>query len=91
MSWLKDQKNWLPQTSEVKRKPVKKKVDDSETYTIMEFAKIFKVSRQTVWKWLSLDEPEGAVIPPDCWIKLPHSGHIRIKAKAIVLLKDEGC
>jgi len=52
-------------------------------YSVSEVAELLSVSRNTVFKWLSLDEPEFAVIPPDAWIRLPSSNHIRIKAWAV--------
>jgi len=75
MSWLEKTNNWMGPYGPSK-KPRPRKVE--KTYSVSEVAEIFSVSRNTVFKWLSLDEPEDAVIPPSAWIRLP-SGHIRIK------------
>jgi hypothetical protein len=49
-------------------------------------AALFGVSRQTVYNWLSFDEPESALIHVDAWFRLP-SGHIRIRESAVVKLQ----
>jgi len=59
------------------------------TYSVAQVAEIFSVSKATVRKWLSIDFPEDAVIPPDGWFKLPRSGYIRIKHGIITSLKNE--
>lgn len=59
-----------------------------KAYSISQVAEIFSVSRTTIYKWLSLDEPESAVIPPQAWFKLPN-GHIRIREWAVLELQRE--
>jgi hypothetical protein len=46
-------------------------------YTVRQVADKFQITKTTVYKWLSIDEPKYAVIPPEGWFKLP-GGHIRI-------------
>lgn len=73
MAWLEKKENWLSSNRfPKKREPV------APIYTVTEFADICRVTRQTVFKWLSIDKPEYAVIPPSGWFRLP-SGHIRIR------------
>jgi hypothetical protein len=52
-----------------------------------EVAEILSVTKKTIYKWLSLDEPEDAVIPPAAWYKLPN-GHIRIKEWIVLKLQN---
>ena len=59
-----------------------------EAYKVSEVAEIFSVSRHTIFKWLSIREPEGTVIPRSSWFRLP-SGHIRIRESAILKLMGE--
>jgi hypothetical protein len=56
-------------------------------YSIKEVGKILSVSRQTIYKWLSLDEPEDAIIPPEAWFRLP-SGHIRIREWVVLKIQN---
>ena len=56
-----------------------------KVYSISEVAELLSVSRQTVCKWLSLDESEKALSPPSGWFKLP-SGHIRIREWIVLKL-----
>ena len=78
MAWI-EARNFFPQA----RKPIMQRL-----YTVQDCARIMAVSKQTVYKWLCFDDPENAVISPDDWIKLPNSGHIRIKEKAIHKLQQ---
>lgn len=48
-------------------------------YSVTQTAELLNVDRRTVYKWLSTDEPEYAVIPREGWFRLPGSGYIRIK------------
>lgn len=58
-------------------------------YSVTEVAEIFSVHRDTVIKWLSIDDDDiEAVIPPEAWFKLPN-GHIRIKEWIIQKLMGE--
>jgi len=41
-----------------------KEKEIEKVYKIREVCQILSVSRTTVYKWLSIDEPEYAVIPP---------------------------
>ena len=80
--WLEKRENWIPGTG--RGRSAKKKVE--KVYSISEVAQLFSVSRTTVFKWLSLDEPNDAVIPPEAWFKLPR-GHIRIREWIILQLQ----
>ena len=57
------------------------------SYSTGETARLLGVTKQTIFKFLSLEAPEDAVIPPDAWFRLP-AGHIRIKAWVILDLQD---
>jgi len=57
-------------------------------YSVSEVARILGVTKQVVYKWLSIGYPEGAIIPPNAWFRLPRSKHIRIKAWAVRKLLD---
>lgn len=58
------------------------------TYRVSEVAEMLSVTRHTVSKWLSVNDPEYAVIPRSSWFRLP-SGHIRIKESGILMLMGE--
>jgi len=53
---------------------------------VSDTARIMGVTRQTVFKWLSIAEPEGAVIPPAAWWRTP-GGHIRIREWMLMKLQ----
>ena len=57
-------------------------------YSVSEVAHILGVTKQIIYKWLSIGHPEDAIIPPDAWIRLPNSNHIRIKERAVKKLLD---
>jgi len=57
------------------------------SYSTGATAKLLGISKQTIYKFLSLEAPEDAVIPKDAWFRLP-SGHIRIKTWIILDLQD---
>jgi len=57
------------------------------SYSVVKAAAILGVSRQTIYKYLSIDEPEYAIIPPDAWFRLP-SGYIRIREWILIKLKN---
>ena len=59
-----------------------KEIDSYTFLSTGDFAHIAGVSRQTIIKWLAIDEFGDAVIPPHLWFRLP-SGHIRISVIAI--------
>lgn len=86
MSWIKKTGNWMGPYSRKRSRPQYKRIE--RVYSVSEVAELLSVSRNTVFKWLSLDEPEFAVIPPNGWIRLP-SGHIRIKEWVIKKLLEE--
>ena len=82
MPWIEKKENWLkkPQTK-------KETLPMSKAYSITEVAKLLSVSRRTIFKWLAIDEPEDAVIPPEAWFRLP-SGHIRIREWVVIKLQN---
>lgn len=57
-----------------------------QSYSVSEVAEILGVSRQTIFNYLSFDEPEKAKIPPKGWYRLP-SGHIRILKSSVSRLQ----
>ncbi len=57
------------------------------SYSTGETARLLGVSKQTIYKYLSLEALEDAVIPESAWFRLP-SGHIRIKTWIILELQD---
>lgn len=83
MQWLEKRENWIP--GKPAQRPRKKM---SKVYSVTEVAQILAVSRQTVFKWLSIDEPEYAVIPPEAWFRLL-SGHIRIREWVVLKLQNQ--
>ena len=82
MTWIQKQPHWLPKNTPAARR------SQETLYTITEVARLFKVSRTTVYKWLAFDDPEEAVIHPNDWLKIP-TGHIRIRRRAIEKLMQE--
>jgi len=86
MAWLEKKQDWLSQPTRGKGNG-KRRLE--KMYSVSEVAELLSVSRGTVFKWLSLDEPEEAVIPPDAWIKLPN-GYIRIREVAVLKLQGKG-
>ena len=81
--WLEKRENWLPSGKPRKTKP---KRSPEKMYSVSEVAAMLSISRSTVFKWLSIDEPDLAVIPPGAWIKLPN-GHIRIREWIVLKLQ----
>lgn len=61
----------------------------SRTYSISEVAELLSVSRQTVFKWLSIGDTDEAVIPPEEWFKLL-GGQIRIRERMVLKLMNIG-
>lgn len=82
MPWIQKHSSWLPKNTPAARR------EQEAMYTITEVARIFKVSRTTVYKWLDFDDPEEAVIHPNDWFKIP-TGHIRIRRRAVEKLMQE--
>ena len=88
MPWLDKKKNWLPGADRKARGSKLKAERKPETfYSVTEVARIMSVHRDTVFKWLSIDDPDNAVIPPDGWIKLRGCGYIRIRESAVLELQ----
>lgn len=82
MPWIEQKEEWLPG-----QKKQKAKKTLSRVYTVTEVAQKLNVSRQTIFKYLALDAPEEAIIPPAAWFRLP-SGHIRIRSWIIQKLMN---
>jgi predicted transcriptional regulator len=82
MTWI-EKKKWFEQPGGNGKKP--QKIEQS--FSVSEVAKLLGVSRQTIFKYLALDEPNDAVIPPAAWYRLP-SGHIRIHAWIVSKLQE---
>lgn len=74
--------------SQVSQKQISQKKGLERVYSVAQVAESLAVTKQTVMKWISIDEPEYAVIPPDKWFKLPN-GHIRIKESIVLQLLGE--
>jgi hypothetical protein len=53
--------------------------DTTVWYSVWEIAFLMSVSKQTVYRWLHGTQDEPPIIPRDGWIRLPHSGQIRIR------------
>jgi len=83
MPWLEKKENWL---TPGKSKMTPKKLFNEKVYSVTEVAASLAVTRQTIYKWLSIDEPEYAIIPPNAWFKLPN-GHIRIREWIVLKIK----
>ena len=58
-------------------------------YSVAEVARLMSVSKNTVYKWLCIDDPEDAVIPPNGWFRIPHTMDIRIKKWVVMSLMKE--
>jgi|GEM_PF-3035159 len=83
MSWIERRDNWLP-GAKGKRPRQRRRAEDH--YSVSEVADIMSVSRATVFKWLSVNNPEDAIIPPEGWIRL--GDQIRIKEWALLKLQE---
>ena len=55
-------------------------------YSVAEVAELMSVHKQTVYKWLGLDDEDEAVIPPGGWVKTP-GGQIRIREWIVLRLQ----
>jgi len=93
MTWIEKKKNWLPNSAGMRDRDTrletgKKNKLYERVYTVGQAADILGVDRSTVLRYLSLDEPEGAVIPPEAWYRLP-GGHIRIREWILIKLKEQ--
>ena len=87
--WIEKKEDWLGRGKKASSPaPAVRRAE--RMFSVSEVADLLSVTRQTVFKWLALDEPEEAVIPPEAWVRLPGSGHIRIKEWAVVKLQAGG-
>ena len=64
-------------------------IESEKSYSITKVAEILSVTRQTIFKWLTVDEFGNSIIPSDSWYRLPGSNHIRIKAYIIQKIKNK--
>jgi hypothetical protein len=81
MAWL-ERKKWFASSKKKRPRP-------ERTYSVAEVAELFSVSKQTVMKWLMIDDETGeSIISPEEWYKLPGSGYVRIKESAILRLQN---
>ena len=88
--WI-DKKNDIDTSGGVLRRPLGRRArpkPPEPTYSVTQVAEIFDVTKQTVYKWLQVED-DDSVIPQDGWFKLPGSGHIRIKRAAVLALQEE--
>jgi len=83
-AWLERKRGWLPESSGGGQAPEQME----RPYSVSEVAELLGVTRQTVYKWLSVDNPDDAVIPPAAWFRLP-SGYIRIRKWAVESMVNE--
>jgi hypothetical protein len=83
MAWI-EKKDWFKTAHDGGNGKKPGRVEQS--YSVSEVATILNVSRQTVFNYLSFDEPEKAKIPPEGWYRLP-SGHIRIFKSSVAKLQ----
>lgn len=65
-----------------RRRPKRRKM---VVYSVSDVADMLAVDRSTVFKYLSVNDSEVAVISPEDWFKLP-GGEIRIRQRAVDLL-----
>ena len=91
MTWI-DHKDSMDTSGGCLRRPrshrILQEVTPPEpTYSVAEFAAIFAVDKRTVYKWLMIEDGD-AVIPPDLWFKLPGTGYIRIRHRAIEVIEE---
>ena len=83
MTWIEKKEDWFPDKG---RK--RKAVAIERSYTIAQMAEALAVSREIIYKWLALDDPENAVIPPTGWYRLPN-GRVRIREWVIIKIQKE--
>jgi hypothetical protein len=80
MVWIKKrEESWLPTAHGAKRgEKSAERQPEKKLYTVDEVARIFKVTKKTVYKWMSYeDDPNEAIIPPEAWYKM-RTGRILI-------------
>lgn len=88
MPWLEEKKNWLPNTQRT-RKARQPEKEPERVYSVAEVARLMSVSKNTVYKWLCIDHPEDAVIPPAGWFRIPNTKEIRIRKWVLMALMNE--
>lgn len=88
MAWLEEKKNWLPNSRKT-RKTRQPEKEPEKVYSVIEVARLMSVSKNTVYKWLCIKNPEDAVIPPNGWFRIPNTTEIRIKKWALMALMNE--
>lgn len=91
MTWLDQKDDMDTSGGRLKRsQPPASRKELEKLYSIAEVARIFKVDKRTIVKWMDFDEdaPNEAPIPPDAWFKLPN-GNIRIREWIILKLMGE--
>ena len=79
--WLERKEGWLGK--DVPRAVPEQRVE--QVYTVAFVAEKLAVDKSTVFKWLSHEDGDGGVIPPEAWFKLPN-GHIRIREWIVLKL-----
>ena len=88
MGWLEEKKDWLPNSRNT-RKARQPEKEPEKVYSVAEVAHLMSVSKNTVYKWLCIDHPEDAVIPPSGWFRIANTTEIRIKKWALMALLKE--
>jgi hypothetical protein len=78
--WLERREDWLGKRDQVVPGPAVEKV-----YSVESVGHLLDVKRKTVYKWLSHEDNDGGVIPPEAWFKLPN-GQIRIREWIVLKL-----
>lgn len=81
--WIEKKENWLPGGKRLSRKKIE------PVYSIAEIARIAKVDKRTVMKWLTVDENNESIIKMDEWFKLPGNAGIRVKKSAVERILHE--
>ena len=84
MTWIEKKENWFADRIGERPKPARLE----RSYSVSDAARIMGVSRGTIFKWLSIDEPENAVIPPSAWWRRDN-GYIMIKESILLKLQAD--
>ena len=79
--WIEKKEGWL-RRGEKAEKPAQAVRKVERMFSVAEVAELMAVDPQTVKKWI-----DAEVIPPAAWMRLPGSGHIRVKEWAVVKLQ----
>ena len=88
MAWLEKRKDWLPNSRKTRKERQPEK-EPEKVYSVAEVARLMSVSKNTVYKWLCVNSPEDAVIPPTGWFRIPNTTDIRIKKWVVLALMKE--